>query len=76
MEPSPPIRWTAVTIDFSDAESLIVFYAELLGWEIIACDSASRLQLRNPDRGVGLNIQAETFNEPQPGPSSPGTERR
>jgi predicted enzyme related to lactoylglutathione lyase len=59
------ISWTTVTIDCSDAEVLGAFYSRLLGWDISARDGAGWLQLRNPQGGIGLNIQAEdTYEAP------------
>jgi hypothetical protein len=40
------------------------FHSRLLGWEVTARDGAGRLQLRNPEGGMGLNIQAEATYEP------------
>jgi predicted enzyme related to lactoylglutathione lyase len=71
MAATVPIRWTTVTIDCSDAETLGVFYSEVLGWEITAQDGAGWLQLRDPEGGVGLNIQAETSYEPPIWPEQP-----
>ena len=56
---TPSITWTTLTLDCADAEVLGSFYADVLGWQITARDGTGWLQLRNPDGGVGLNIQAE-----------------
>jgi predicted enzyme related to lactoylglutathione lyase len=72
MNASVRVRWTTVTIDCSEAETLGEFYAELLGWEIAARDGAGWLQLRDPDGGVGLNIQAERSYEPPTWPEQHG----
>ena len=64
MNGTPSIRWTTLTLDCSDAEALGTFYSRLLGWEINARDGAGWFQLRNPDGGIGLNIQAEEAYEP------------
>lgn len=72
MNETPSITWTTLTIDCSDAEALGTFYAGLLGWEITARDGAGFLQLRDPDGGIGLNIQAEEAYEPPVWPERPG----
>jgi predicted enzyme related to lactoylglutathione lyase len=76
MDTSAQVRWTTVTIDCSDAEVLGTFYADLLGWEITARDGAGWLQLRDPDGGVGLNIQAERSYEPPTWPEQPGRQAK
>jgi predicted enzyme related to lactoylglutathione lyase len=59
------ISWTTVTIDCFDAELLGAFYSRLLRWEISDRDGTGWLQLRDPQGGVGLNIQAEdTYEAP------------
>ena len=73
---TPPVRWTTVTIDCSDAETLGGFYALLLGWEITARDGAGWLQLRQPDGGVGLNIQADDSYEAPTWPEQPGCQAK
>lgn len=60
----PAITWTTLTLDCDDAEVLGSFYADVLGWAITARDGAGWVQLRNPDGGIGLNIQAEEAYEP------------
>jgi predicted enzyme related to lactoylglutathione lyase len=59
MTAKPSFRWTTITIDCADAEVLGRFYEQVFGWEITARDGTSWLQLRDPDGGVGVNIQAE-----------------
>jgi predicted enzyme related to lactoylglutathione lyase len=75
MSAMPPVNWTTLTVDCSDAEALGAFYSRLLGWEITARDGPGWLQLRNPHGGVSLNIQAEDSFEPRSGPSSQGAKR-
>ena len=63
MEPAPPKRptpttWVRLTIDAPDALELAAFYEALLGWPVTATDDGW-CQLRDPEGGVGLNIQAE-----------------
>lgn len=72
MTAMPSIRWTTLTLDCPDAEALGAFYSQLLGWAITARDGAGWLQLRNPQGGVGLNIQAEDSYEPPIWPEQPG----
>ena len=72
MTATPSIRWTTLTIDCSDAEALGAFYSRLLGWAVTARDGVGWLQLRNPEGGVGLNIQAEEAYEPPVWPERPG----
>ena len=67
-----PIRWTTLTVDCSDAVALAAFYSRLLGWEVTARDGITWLQLRNPEGGIGLNIQAEPTYEPPVWPELPG----
>jgi catechol 2,3-dioxygenase-like lactoylglutathione lyase family enzyme len=73
---TPPVSWTTLTIDCSDAEALGAFYSRLLGWEIAARDGASWLQLSNPNGGVSLNIQAEDSFEPPIWPEQPGRQAK
>jgi predicted enzyme related to lactoylglutathione lyase len=67
----PSITWTTVTIDCADAEVLGAFYARLFGWEITDRDGAGWVQLRNPQGGVSLNIQAENTYEAPVWPEQP-----
>ncbi len=52
------------------------FYSGLLGWDISARDGADWLQLRDPERRVGLNIQAERAYEPPTWPEQPGRQAK
>jgi predicted enzyme related to lactoylglutathione lyase len=72
MTATSSIRWTTLTLDCADAEALGAFYSLLFGWEITARDGAEWLQLRNPDGGVSLNIQAEHGYEPPTWPEQTG----
>jgi len=72
----PSIRWTTLTVDCSDAEVLGTFYSRLLGWEVTARDGAGWLQLRNPEGGIGLNVQAEEAYEPPIWPEQPGRQAK
>jgi hypothetical protein len=53
-----------MALDFSDAEALGAFHPRVLGWDITARDGAAWLQLRDPNGGVGLNLQAEDWYRP------------
>lgn len=76
MTTNPSRRWTTLTIDCADAEALGAFYARLLGWEVAARDGAGWLQLRDPEGGIGLNIQAEVAYEPPVWPERPGQQAK
>lgn len=71
-----PVRWTTVTLDCLDAEQLAAFYADLLGWEITARDGPGWVQIGDPNGGVGLNFQAESFYEPPTWPEQPGRQTK
>lgn len=58
------ISWTTLTLDCRDGEELAQFWSLLLGWEVVARDGTGWLQLRDPDGGVGLNIQTEVGYQP------------
>jgi predicted enzyme related to lactoylglutathione lyase len=73
---TPALRWTTVTIDCADAEVLGAFYSQVFGWEIADRDGAGWLQLRNPDGGIGLNIQAEDAYEPPVWPEQRGRQAK
>jgi predicted enzyme related to lactoylglutathione lyase len=70
------IGWTTVTVDCSNAEMLGEFYSRLFGWEITARDGAGWLQLRNPQGGIGLNVQADDLYEPPVWPEQPGRQAK
>ena len=72
----PSINWTTITLDCADAEVLGTFYSLLFGWDITARDGAGWLQLRNPQGGVSLNIQAEHSYEPPIWPEQPGRQAK
>jgi predicted enzyme related to lactoylglutathione lyase len=76
MTATPSISWTTLTIDCFDAEVLGAFYSRLLGWEVTAQDGAGWLQLRNPQGGISLNIQAEDTYEPPIWPEQPGQQAK
>ena len=57
-------RLTGVCIDCRDANELATFYADLLGWDVVATHGVNWCQLRPPDGAMGLNIQGESWYEP------------
>lgn len=72
----PRITWTTVTIDGADADQLAAFYCRLLGWEVTARDERGWAQARDPQGGVGLNIQAEPNYRPPVWPEEPGDQAK
>jgi predicted enzyme related to lactoylglutathione lyase len=76
MAAAPSIRWTTITLDCANAEALASFYSRVFGWEITARDGAGWVQLRNPDGGIGLNIQAEDTYAPPVWPERAGAQAK
>ena len=70
------VRWTRVTIDCGDANSVARFYAELLGWPVTTRSGDDWIQLRDPAGGVGLNIQAERWYRPPAWPEAPADQHK
>jgi catechol 2,3-dioxygenase-like lactoylglutathione lyase family enzyme len=66
------VRWTGVCLDCADAEELAGFYSRLLGWPVTARDGSGWVQIRDPEGGVSLNFQAETWYERPVWPEAPG----
>ena len=60
----------------ADARELADFYERLLGWQITADDGDGWVQLRDPNGGVGLNIQAEDWYEPPVWPERSGAQTK
>ena len=58
MSTSHGIALASVTLNASDPPALARFYEQLLGWKITT-EEPDWVMLRNPDGGVGLNVQAE-----------------
>jgi len=71
-----PVTLVGVCIDGSDGSALANFYAGLLGWEITANDGDEWFQLRDPDGGVGLNIQQEAGYRPPVWPEKSGEQQK
>ena len=65
-------RLTLVTVDCADADALGAFHSRLLGWPVSARDGVGWLQLRNPEGGIGLRIQADVAYDPPVWPERPG----
>ena len=76
MPARPSLRWTTITVDCADAEALGAFYSELFGWEITARDGAGWLQLRNPDGGISISVQAEVAYAPPIWPDESGMQAK
>ena len=66
------LRWNAVCIDCTPEhfEQMVAFYAELLGLEIAAKESAWAA-LRDPAGGMGINVQADGDYAPPTWPAAP-----
>ncbi len=76
MEHRPRARLTAVCIDGADADQLAAFYGHLLGLEVTADDGCGWVQLRHPDGGIGLNVQAEPWYRPPTWPETADTQHK
>lgn len=69
-------RWIGVCIDCADADLLARFYSQLLGWPIARSDGEGWAQLRDPNGGVGINIQAEPWYQPPTWPETPDAQHK
>lgn len=76
MNADQTVRWTGVCIDCADADHLARFYSQLLGWQITANDGADWAQLRDPNGGVGINIQAEPWYQPPTWPETASSQHK
>ncbi len=72
------VRLTTVSLDCRDADVLADFYSRLLGWDIAARDTADDraggtrwVLLANPEGGVGIACQGESWYEPPTWPEQP-----
>jgi catechol 2,3-dioxygenase-like lactoylglutathione lyase family enzyme len=74
MTTSPGLRLTGVTLNSPDPSALARFYERLLGWPI-AREEPGWVVLRNPDGGVGLNVQEESIHERPTWPAKPGEQQ-
>lgn len=70
------LRWTTVCIDCVDADELAEFYCHLLGWKITARDGEGWVQAGDPEGGVGLNFQSESWYQPPTWPEQPGEQSK
>ena len=73
--PRVSMRWNAVCLDCSDVDELATFYRDLFGWDVVARDDGW-CQLVDPDGGIALNLQAETWYEPPVWPEQPGMQTK
>lgn len=74
MTPTPNLTFASVTLNSPDPQALGRFYARLLGWEI-TIDEAEWVMLRNPDGGVGINMQREDIYVRPTWPATPGEQQ-
>ena len=75
--PAEPNAWlTGVCIDCRNADELAAFYAELLGWNVVATDGDNWYQLRPSQGGPTLTIQGESWYEPPIWPEKPGRQHK
>ncbi len=70
------VRWIGLCIDCADADQLADFYSRVLGWEVAASDGHGWAQLRDPDGGVGINIQAESWYRRPTWPETADTQHK
>jgi hypothetical protein len=71
MPGTPHIALRTVVLDCADAHALAEFYSRLLGWEVTKREPDWAL-MRNPNGGIGLSFQAETWYRPPVWPEEPG----
>jgi len=71
MPGTPHISLRTVVLDCADAHALADFYSRLLGWEVTYREPNWAL-MRNPNGGIGLSFQAETWYRPPVWPEEPG----
>lgn len=66
----PSFRLETVNIDCADAGEMAAFYGRLLGWEVTLRDGDFVL-MRDPDGGVGLSFQEQSWYRPPTWPETP-----
>jgi catechol 2,3-dioxygenase-like lactoylglutathione lyase family enzyme len=76
VHPESRARMAGVCIDCRDADELATFYADLLGWDVVATDGGNWRQLRSPGGELTLNIQGESWYEPPVWPERPGVQHK
>ena len=76
MPAEPNARLTGICVDCGNAHELAVFYAGLLGWNVVATDDEHWYQLRPPEGEMTLNIQGEAWYEPPTWPEEPDRQHR
>jgi predicted enzyme related to lactoylglutathione lyase len=70
------IRWGGLAIDCADAQSVASFYEQMLGFERTEHSGPKWVQLRDPEGGVHLNIQAEDWYVAPTWPEEPGQQAK
>ncbi|NKI42812.1 VOC family protein [Streptomyces physcomitrii] len=68
---TPPPRFTGTVLDAPDPRLLARFYADLLGWRIVA-DEPEWVKLAAPEGGPALAFQAEPRYVPPAWPAAEG----
>jgi catechol 2,3-dioxygenase-like lactoylglutathione lyase family enzyme len=69
-------RWVAVTIDCADVGPVARFYERLLGFEVGDYAPPHWAQLWDPNGGIHLNVQGETWYEPPTWPEHLGEQAK
>lgn len=68
------IRITGITLNSPNPSALARFYEQLLGWPITS-DEPGWVVIRNPEGGVGINVQEESIYERPVWPAKPGAQQ-
>lgn len=68
------IRITGITLNSPNPSALARFYEQLLGWPITS-DEPGWVVIRNPEGGVGINVQEESTYERPVWPAKPGAQQ-
>lgn len=74
MTETPRFTLTGAVLDAPDPLELASFYAELLGWSIVA-EEPDWVKLRAPEGGPGLAFQTETNYVRPEWPAGPGDQQ-
>lgn len=67
-------RWIGVAIDCADAGPVARFYEQLLGFKMGDFEPPHWAQLWDPEGGIHINVQGETWYEPPTWPEQPGAQ--
>jgi predicted enzyme related to lactoylglutathione lyase len=70
MSDRPALTLTTVNLSAPDPGALARFYERLLGWSITT-EEPHWVALRDPQGGVGLSFQSETYYTPPVWPAGP-----